>query len=97
MANHLTPQKLQDRVVDAVQQRLDGFARTRGYDGILSACTYATSTVPKFAAEGQFCVVLRDRHWAKCYEILAQVQVGELAVPVVAEVIAQMPPLEWPL
>ena len=46
--------------VAAVQVRLDDFARTRNYDGILSAATYATSTVSKFAAEGQCAVALRD-------------------------------------
>lgn len=48
----LAPEGLQAQVVQSTQQRLDDFARTRNYDGILSACTYATSTVPKFAAEG---------------------------------------------
>ena len=45
---------LQQSIVQATQARLDDFARTRSYDGILSACTYATSTVPKFQAEGQY-------------------------------------------
>jgi hypothetical protein len=39
-------------VVDAIQMRLDTFARSRGYDGILSACTYAASSVEHFAREG---------------------------------------------
>ena len=48
---HTTPsreelaEQLYKEVVDATQRRLDDFARTRNYDGILSACTYATSTV----------------------------------------------------
>lgn len=82
--------------VAAVQRRLDEFAQTRGYDGILSACTYAASTVPKFAAEGAYCVAARDAHWAICYELLGQVQAGTRLEPTLDEVLGLMPPLEWP-
>ena len=36
-----SPEEIQAEIVAAAQQRLDDFARTRNYDGILSACTYA--------------------------------------------------------
>ena len=39
------PPSLQAMVVQATQERLDDFARTRNYDGILSACTYATQQI----------------------------------------------------
>lgn len=80
----------------AVQQRLDDFARTRGYDGILSAATYATSTVPKFAAEGQYAVTARDATWTKCYEILADFTTGAIPAPILETILSEMPPLEWP-
>lgn len=80
----------------AVQQRLDDFAQTRGYDGILSAATYATSAVPKFAAEGQYAVNARDAAWAKCYEILAAVESGSRPMPTLDELIAELPVLAWP-
>lgn len=84
-------------VTIAVQQRLDEFARTRGYDGILSAATYATSSVPTFAAEGQYAVSARDAHWSKCYEIMAEVEAGTRPMPAsVDEVLAEMPDLAWP-
>ena len=67
----LTPQEQSDKqseyvdfisklIVNKTQKRLDDFAKTRNYDGILSACTYATSEVPKFNAEGVYCVQIRD-------------------------------------
>lgn len=80
----------------AVQQRLDNFARTRNYDGILSATTYATSTVPKFAEEGQYAVQARDASWAACYRIMADVQAGMRAMPSVEQVLSELPTLEWP-
>lgn len=91
-----TPEQMQAAVVQAVQSRLDVFARTRNYDGILSACTYATSTVAKFKAEGQCCVNARDAHWNACYSILADVQAGVRAMPTVDQVLSEMPPLAWP-
>ena len=83
-------------VQQAAQQRLDAFARTRAYDGILSAATYATSAVPKFAAEGQYAVQARDASWAACYQIMADVQAGLRAMPSVEQVLSELPTLEWP-
>lgn len=93
-----SPEELQSEIVAATQQRLDDFARTRGYDGILSLCTYATSTVPKFAAEGQYGVEARDATWAKLYEILAEVEAGTRPMPSgYADIEPLLPPLEWPV
>ena len=80
----------------AVQAHLDATARQRRYDGILSACTYATSAVPKFAAEGQAAVAWRDAVWARCDELLAEVQSGTRDPLTPAEVVAELPPLVWP-
>jgi hypothetical protein len=80
----------------AIQQRLDDFARTRGYDGILSAATYATSTVPKFAAEGQYAVEARDATWADAWVILDAVLSGQRPMPTLEEVFAELPALAWP-
>lgn len=80
----------------AVQKHLDDFARTRGYDGILSAATYATSQVQKFKDEGQYAVEARDATWAKCYEILAAVEAGSRPMPTLDELLAELPVLTWP-
>lgn len=89
---------LQQIVVAATQERLDSFARTRNYDGILSACTYATSNIPKFAAEGQAAVNLRDATWAALYQILEEVQAGQREAPTdFSDIEPLLPPLEWPV
>jgi hypothetical protein len=93
---HLSAQEVQAASVLAVQRRLDDFARTRGYDSILSACSYAASTVASFKAEGAYCVGARDTHWQKCYQIMAAVQAGTRPVPTVQQVLAEMPALAWP-
>lgn len=89
---------LEQAIVDATQNRLDDFARTRNYDGILSACTYAASTVAKFAAEGQYCVNARDSTWSALYTVLAEVQAGTRAMPAgYADIEPSLPALEWPV
>ena len=91
-----TPEQIVAQYTAGVQQHLDTFARTRSYDGILSAATYATSTVPKFKAEGQYAVEARDATWAKCYEILAAVEGGTSPMPTEAELLSELPALVWP-
>ena len=90
------PEQIIAQYTGAVQQHLDNFARTRNYDGILSAATYATSQVPKFKAEGQYAVEARDATWAKCYEILAAVEAGSRPMPTLDELLAELPVLTWP-
>lgn len=92
-----TPAQIEASITGAIQKRLDDFAKTRGYDGILSACTYVTSAVPKFAGEGAYCVQSRDATWAKGYEIMAQVQAGTRPMPSgFADIEAELPALVWP-
>ena len=91
-----TTEQIIAKYTAAVQKHLDDFARTLGYDGILSAATYATSTVPKFKAEGQYAVEARDATWAKCYEVLAAVKAGSHPMPTLDELLAELPVLTWP-
>lgn len=92
-----TQQEVADDFTAAIQQRLDAFAQTRHYDGILSACTYAASQVSRFRNEGQACVNLRDATWAAAYAILEQVQAGRRPMPDdLADIEADLPALEWP-
>jgi hypothetical protein len=79
------------------QQRLDAFAQTRLYAGILSLCTYATSTNPKFQAEGQYGVEARDSTWATLYQILAEVEAGTRPIPAgYDDIEPELPVLQWP-
>jgi hypothetical protein len=88
---------LKNAVVQLTQTRLDDFAKTRNYDGILSLCSYAASTNTKFQAEGQYGVASRDNTWAKLYEILAEVETGTRPVPTgYAEIEPELPVLAWP-
>lgn len=90
-------QQIIDGIAQSTQARLDDFAKTRNYDGILSLCTYSTSTNAKFQSEGQYGVEARDATWAKLYEIMADVESGARPLPNgYADIEAELPALEWP-
>jgi hypothetical protein len=83
--------------IAAIQARLDSEARSRGYDNILSACTYAMqpSGAP-FQAEGAAFLAWRSDVWAQAYATLADVQAGQVAMPTPADAVAAMPALLLP-
>lgn len=91
-----TPEALFQSAIQATQQRLDDFAASRGYDGILSLCTYATDPDPVYAAEGQRGVTIRSTTWAALRAIQRGVMAGLRPMPASwAEVEAALPPLTW--
>ncbi|MES2948682.1 MAG: hypothetical protein V4858_09080 [Pseudomonadota bacterium] len=93
----LSAEQIQKQVVFLTQMRLDNFAQTRGYDSMLSACTYATSGVPRFASDGQYAVTARDATWAALYTLMDEVQAGTKPMPTgFADVEPLLPALEWP-
>ncbi len=82
--------------ISAIQAHLDSFARTRNYDGIMSATTYATSTLPRFQAEGRYAIEARDMTWTAGYAVMDDVLAGKRPMPTINEVLAELPPLVWP-
>lgn len=85
--------KIQAQLTNAVQRVLDNKAQELLYDNCLSVCSYIDTGVPKFDAEGKAFRSWRSQVWAKGYEILAQVQAGQRAIPTEAELIAELPQL----
>lgn len=90
-----TSDEIVNALTKAVQMYLDATARLKNYDGILSACTYATDPDPVFQSEGQACVVWRSACWAKSYEVMAEVQAGTRPIPTAQELIGLMPVSPW--
>jgi len=90
--------RIQREIVNQTQSRLDDFAQTRGYDGIMSACTYSDSSIPAFSTEGKYAVIARDTTWAALYTLLAEVERGTKPKPTgYADVEALLPSLIWPV
>jgi hypothetical protein len=81
-----------------IRQRLDEFAQTRGYDGILSLCSYANSTNPQFKLEGEYGVQARDTTWGAWHAILADITADVRPMPSdYAGVEPELPVLDWPV
>lgn len=92
-----TPEQIKAMLSAAVQIHMDAAAQAAGYDDIKSAATYADEpAVPKFQQEGQAFRAWRSLCWAACYEVMADVEAGERAVPTAGELIAALPALEMP-
>lgn len=86
---------IEKELTDAVQGHLDETARLKKYDNIASACSYANSTDAIFRAEGEACVAWRDACWRHCYDTLNDVMAGVRNIPSAAELIGELPTLEW--
>jgi hypothetical protein len=74
-------EKITRRVSVALSNRMDEFARTRGYDNMLAACTYVSSTNPTFASEGARCVAIRDEQWGHLFSVFEKIDAGEIQMP----------------
>ncbi|MES1979719.1 MAG: hypothetical protein V4451_16895 [Pseudomonadota bacterium] len=86
------------KLTRAIQDTLDQAARDKGYDNILSACSYAALPAgAPFQAEGAAFLVWRSAVWTKAYAVLADVQGGKRPMPTLEQALAEMPawgPLE---
>lgn len=88
-------EKLTAQFTKAVQKWMDAKAQERGYDNIISACTYVYSSDAVFAKEGAAAKEWRDKVWRYCYDVVAQVVGGSRSIPSTSELLAELPKLEW--
>ena len=86
-----------ESLVCAIQLLLDETAHGRGYDNMLSLCSYSASTNPRFRGDADLAVPWRDAVWEKGYEILDAVVAGERQIPTREELLAELPQFEWPV
>lgn len=75
---------------NAVQNHLNEYAQSKGYDSILSACSYAAE-VNQFQAESKQFITWRSAVWAYCYQVLQDVQGNQRQAPSIKELIAELP------
>lgn len=79
----------------AVQAHLDETAQSRGYDNTYTCLSYLSSTDETWKRESNAFNAWRDSVWRKCHEILNAVMAGTIQPPSIAELIAQLPAIDW--
>lgn len=78
----------------AIQGHLDAAAKTRGYDSIATAVSYAEEpAVAKFQDDGKSFRAWRSLVWAYAYQELAKVKAGEREIPTLDAFMAELPVL----
>lgn len=87
--------QLTNQFTKAVQKWMDTTVQKRGYDNIVSVCTYATSSDITFSAEGKAAKEWRDKVWRYCYDVVADIVSGKRSIPSISELLNELPKLEW--
>lgn len=90
-------QKTMGDLGKVVQTLLDTTALQKGYDSIISMCSYVTSTVPRYKAEAEEAVAWRDSCWSFCEQKVAEVIAGQAPVPSKEELLQMLPQPQWPV
>jgi hypothetical protein len=86
-----SPEQIIKRLESALDAHLDAVAQSYRYESIRTMVTYALSTNPQFAAEGNAGLQLRDAVYTRGIEVIEEVEAGERNVPTEEELIALMP------
>ena len=81
----LTAEEIRKSYSDKLGSVMDTKAQEYGYDSILTAVTYADSTIEKFAKEGKAFKEWRDNVYATGYAYLAEIEAGKKAIPATDE------------
>jgi len=93
-----------------IQNNLDEFAKTRGYDNVNSSSKYkdisdeeifllpddVQTDVIRFRSECRYLALKTAETWARCYQILAESD-NSNNIPSFEDVLSQLPTLEWPI
>ena len=85
-----------DDFANAIQNHVDATAKSKGYADGIALAGYSTSTIPAWSAEAQTFIAWRDQVWLYAYTELAKVQGGQREVPTIAELVGELPTINWP-
>lgn len=86
---------IRSATLQAVQGHLDSVASSRGYDGILSLCSYALDPTPQFSKEGRAGVAWRSAVWGAVYAYASGVEAGTCAQLSPEDLVNSLPSMTW--
>lgn len=99
VAEYVAPVETPEQIIEvfkaAIQNTLDEAARAKGYDDIVSACSYA-GYPNVFQEEAITFGQWRANVWAYGYAELDKVIAGTRPVPTIPEILAELPALVLP-
>ena len=99
ISEYVAPAKTPEQIIEgfkaAIQSTLDEAARAKGYDDIVSACSYA-GYPNVFQAEAITFGQWRANVWDYGHSELDKVIAGTRPVPTIAEILAELPSLVLP-
>lgn len=81
----------------AIQLHVDVTAQSRNYGDGNSLAGYVNSTVPKWSAEATAFVAWRDAVWVYSYAELDKALGGQRPIPTIADFLAELPAINWPV
>lgn len=90
------PAPTQDDYTFAIQAVVDQSARAKNYTDGVSLASYDASTVPVWATEAATFIAWRDAVWTYAYAEMAKVLGGQRQQPTVAELLSELPQIQWP-
>ena len=91
------PPTIVEVLEQAVQKRLDDFAKTKKYSDIGNATTYISSSVTKYKNEGTYASTARDSTWIAFYQIINDANDGKRQqIKEFSEIESELPTLTWP-
>ena len=80
----------------AIKAHIDTAAQARSYDSGVTCTSYVGSTNAQWSAEARAFAAWRDAVWTHAFAELAKVQAGGRDKPSVAEIVAELPSIQWP-
>ena len=80
----------------SISEQLDKIAQIKGYDSIISLCSYKDDPNPKFAAEALAGINYRSAVWSYCTDVLTKVTNNEMEIPTLKDFIDNAPKIQWP-
>lgn len=81
---------------NAIQSLIDRTAVTKQFNDGVSLASYKDSTVPLWAAQATEFIAWRDAVWVYVYGEMSKVQLGQRPQPSIADILAELPVIQWP-